>query len=72
MFEFLNSKIKSIYKGKLGHSIIKKELKKINQNQISNNGIDFTKKFSTKKLAIFLLMIFPINTQIFVLIIIRF
>ena len=51
LFEFLNKTIKNIYKGKLGHSIFKKELKKINQNQISNNSVDFNKIFLTKKIG---------------------
>ena len=51
LFEFLNNKIKNIYKDKLGHSIFKKELKRINQNQISNTSIDFNKNFLTKKIC---------------------
>ena len=51
LFEFLNNKIKNMYKGKLGHSIFKKELKRINQNQISNTNVDFNKNFLTKTIG---------------------
>ena len=51
MFEFLNKQIKILYKGKLGKFIFKKELKIINQNQISNSNTDFNKNFMSKKLC---------------------
>ena len=51
LFEFLNTKIKNIYKGKLGHSIFKKELKKINHNQILNSNIDCNQTFLTKTIG---------------------
>ena len=50
-FEFLNKQIKIVYKDKLGKFIFKKELKAINQSQITNSNIDFNKNFMTKKLC---------------------
>ena len=50
-FEFLNKQIKNVYKGNLGRFIFKKELKIINQSQISNSKIDFNKIFMTKTLG---------------------
>ena len=50
-FEFLNKQIKNVYKGNLGRFIFKKELKIINQSQISNSNIDFNKNFMTKTLG---------------------
>ena len=51
MFEFLNKQIKIVYKGNLGHSIFKKELKIINQEQVANSNIEFNKNFLTKKIC---------------------
>ena len=50
-FEFLNKQIKIVYKGKLGRFIFKKELKIINQSQISNSNNEFNKNFIKKTLC---------------------
>lgn len=49
--EFLNNQIKNIYQGEIGNGIFIKELKTINQTQISDATIKFNKKFLTKKLC---------------------
>ena len=47
-FYFINKKIKDVYNGNIGEGISKKELKTINQKQVSNATIDFNKKFLGK------------------------
>ena len=51
LFEFLNNRISFIYKGKIGNSIFKKELKIINQSQISNSNIEFNQNLLTKTIG---------------------
>ena len=51
LFDFLNDRIHFVYKGKLGNSIFKKQLKIINQSQISNPKIEFNQLFLTKKIG---------------------
>ena len=51
LFDFINKRINFLYNGKLGNSIFKKELKLINQNQISNGKTQFNQKFLTKTIG---------------------
>ena len=51
LLEFLNYRISFVYNGKLGNSIFKKELKIINQSQISNPNIEFNQIFLTKTIG---------------------
>ena len=51
LFDFLNHRINFIYKGKIGHSIFTKQLKIINQSQITNPNIEFNQIFLTKKIG---------------------
>ena len=51
LFDFLNNRIKFVYKGKLGNSIFKKQLKIINQYQIANPNIEFNQNLLTKKIG---------------------
>ena len=51
LLEFINNRIIFVYKGKIGNSIFKKQLKILNQNQISNPNIKFNQIFLTKKIG---------------------
>jgi hypothetical protein len=51
LLEFINNRINFVYKGNIGNSIFKKQLKIINQNQISNPNIKFNQIFLTKKIG---------------------
>ena len=51
LLEFLNKKIKEIYKNKIGYGISKKELLNICKSQKEDATIDFNKKFLDKNLA---------------------
>ena len=51
VLDFLNNRISFVYNGKLGNSIFKKQLKIINQQQISNPNIEFNKNLMTKTIG---------------------
>ena len=51
LLEFLNKKIRDIYKNKIGYGISKKELLNICKSQKEDATIDFNKKFLDKNLA---------------------
>ena len=51
LLEFLNKKIRVIYKNKIGYGISKKELLNICKSQKEDATIDFNKKFLDKNLA---------------------
>ena len=48
---FINELINIVYDGNIGNSIFRKELKIINQKQISNATVNFNKLFLKKKLG---------------------
>ena len=50
LFEFINNKIKELYKGDIGHGDFKKELKILNQDKKVNSTVDLDKDFLDKKL----------------------
>lgn len=50
LLKFINDKIKELYKGKIGHGDLKKELKILNQDRKVNSTIDLDKEFLEKKL----------------------
>ena len=51
LMDFLNDRISFVYNGKLGNSIFKKQLKTINQKQISNPNIEFNQNLMTKTIG---------------------
>ena len=51
LLDFLNNRISFVYNGKLGNSIFKKQLKIINQKQISNPNIEFNQNLMTKTIG---------------------
>ena len=51
LLDFVNDRIKLVYNGKIGNSIFKKELKIINQAQVSNSNIGFNQNLLTKKIG---------------------
>ena len=51
LLDFLNDRISFVYNGKLGNSIFKKQLKTINQKQISNPNIEFNQNLMTKTIG---------------------
>lgn len=48
--DFINKKIKVIYKEEIGNGLIEKKLMKLSQNQISEAGIEFDQNFLYKNL----------------------
>ena len=51
LLEFLNKKIRDIYKNKIGYGIFKKKLLKICNSQKVDATVDFNKKFLDKNLG---------------------
>lgn len=47
---FINLKINKLYNGKIGHGIFRRELKTLNQSQISDASVNFNKNFLNKTL----------------------
>ena len=50
LFQFINNKIKELYKGQIGHGDFKKELKILSQERKVNSTIELDKDFLNKKL----------------------
>ena len=48
LFIFLNKLIKIVYKDNIGKGPLEKQLKTLNQSQISNSNVDYNKKFLSK------------------------
>ena len=51
LLEFINNKIKIMYKGNIGNGIFKKELQTINAFQKSNSNVNFDKDFLKKNIG---------------------
>ena len=51
LLKFINLKISKLYNGKIGHGVFKKELKTLNQAQISDASVNFNKNFLNKSLC---------------------
>ena len=51
LMKFINRQIRTIYNGRIGNSVLKKEIKIINQSQISDASVTFNKLFIYKKLC---------------------
>ena len=51
LLKFINLKISKLYNGKIGHGVFKKELKTLNQSQISDASVNFNKNFLNKSLC---------------------
>jgi len=48
--DYINKKIKEIYKNEIGNGLIEKKLMKLSQDQISEAGVEFDQQFLCKKL----------------------
>lgn len=51
VMEFINKKIYSIYDGKIGNNICKKEILSLNKKQKSNSNINYNRIFVNKKIS---------------------
>jgi hypothetical protein len=51
LMEFINNKIKEVFNGKIGYSILKKELLTLNKEQKSDATVKYNQKFLSKTLS---------------------